>query len=66
MARWKKLTCKFSPYSKYEFFCQRTESRAFVMFFVRKTTEFLIEKHWLSLLPVTQKLSRTVLKKIDW
>ena len=56
---------KSSPYSKYESFYQRTESRAFVLFFVRIATEFLIAKHWLSLRPVTQKLRRTVLKKIN-
>ena len=55
-------TCKFSPNSKYEFSCQKT---AFVLFFVRKTTEFLIAKHWLCLLSVTQILTRTILKKIN-
>ena len=41
----------------------RTESRAFV--FERKKTYFLTAKHWLSQLPVTQKLSRAVLKKVN-
>ena len=43
------LMYKFSPYSKFEFSHQRTESQAFVLVFVRKT-EFLTAK-----LPVTQK-----------
>ena len=40
-------------------------TQAFVLVFVRKKAEFLIAKHWLSWLPVTQKLRRTVLKKIN-
>ena len=48
------LVYKFSPYNKFEFSYLRTESQNFVLFFVRKTTEFLTAKHWLSYLPVTQ------------
>ena len=32
VARWKKIVCKFSPYSKLEFSLERTENRAFVWF----------------------------------
>ena len=45
---------------KFEF-DQRTENQAFVLVFVRKTTEFFTAKHWL---PVYQKLRRTLLKKV--
>ena len=41
------LVYKFSPYNKFEFSYLRTESQNFVLFFVRKTTEFLTAKHWL-------------------
>ena len=50
-------------YSKFEFSRQITKTRAFVLVFARKTIEFLTAKHWLSLLSVTYKLRRTVLKK---
>ena len=39
---------KTSQYSKFEFSLPRTESHAFVLVFVRKTTEFLTTKHWLN------------------
>ena len=54
------LMYNFSAYSKFEFYHQRTESQAFVLVFVRKTTEFLTAK-----LLVNQKLRRTVLKKVN-
>ena len=38
------LVYQFSSYSKFEFFHHRTASQGFVLVFVRKTTEFLIEK----------------------
>ena len=66
VARWKKRLCV--TYSKIWIFPPRTESQAFVLVFVRKKNEFLTAKHWLSWLSVTQKLRRTVLKKVntDW
>jgi hypothetical protein len=42
------LVYKFSPYSKFELSRQRTDSQAFILVFVRKKTEFLTAKHWLS------------------
>jgi hypothetical protein len=39
---------KKSKYSKFEFSLPRTENHAFVLVFVRKTTEFLTAKYWLS------------------
>ena len=48
-------------YIKIWIFPPRTESQAFVLVFVSKKTKFLTAKHWLSWLPVTQKLRRTVL-----
>ena len=41
---------KFSSYSKFEFSHQITEIQSFVLDFAKKTTEFIIAKHWL---PVT-------------
>ena len=42
------LMYELSIYSKFGFSRQRTESQAFVLVFVRKATEFLTAKHWLS------------------
>ena len=43
----------------------RTEDQTFVWVFVRKKTEFLTAKHWLSWFPITQKLGWAVLKKVN-
>ena len=37
-----------SQYSKFENSLPKTESYAFVLVFVRETTQFLTAKHWLS------------------
>ena len=50
---------------KFDFFLLRTEDQAFILIFVRKKTEFLTIKHWLSWLNVTQKLRKTILKKVN-
>ena len=50
---------------KFDIFLLRTEDQAFILIFVRKKTEFLTAKHWLSWLKVTQKLRKTVLKKVN-
>ena len=54
-----------SQYSKFENSLPKTESYAFVLVFVRETTQFLTAKHWLSWIPVTEKLRRTVLEKVS-
>jgi len=43
----------------------RIERQAFVLVFARKKTELLTAKHWLSYLPVTQKLRRRVHKNVN-
>ena len=62
-----KETLAYHKYSKFEFFLKRTESRGFVLVFVRKTSEFLTAKHWPSYVTVTvtQKRRRTVLKNVN-
>ena len=46
--------------------CNRIEDQTF--FLVRKKTEFLTAKHWVSWLPMAQKSRRTASKKVntDW
>ena len=51
-----KLTLKF------KFSCPELKVRLLFWFLVRKKTEFLIAKHWISWLPVTLKLRRTACK----
>ena len=58
-----RINKEFLSYNKNWIFPSRIEDQAFV--FLRKKTEFLTAKLWVSWLPVSQKMRRTAYKQVN-
>ncbi len=59
------MVIKALHYYHFELSHPKTEIWSFVFVFVRETNQYLTAKHWLSWLPVTEKLRKSVLSKVN-